>query len=381
MGLNILVALYEDINSYPPTCNFINCLAKGQNHVYVEYRDRGLHNKLNKSNYIAMNHYRYNNGLIGLLSFFRKILNNVKVKDFDIAVAFDMHAFCVIWFVRLFNKKKWPIVYHNHDIAIFREQTFGGKLVKLFEVFFARFADAVVIPEIQRISYFKNKLHVNRNRIFIIPNYATLDFSGVVPKPINIPDKYVIYQGGIGPKKSLFNIVESMPQWPKDLHFLCIGPGDFAFRESLIRAAKRLNVSDRLIVLPRVDYHELRGYTQNAILGFALYEGNEIKRDHLSTASNKIFEYPASGIPVMINRTPEAENFFKNYPWIFYIDSGDYKNISHLLNSYINDDAKIKLIKAAALSDFKEKLNYESFSYPEYLNLILSLLKNASLKY
>ena len=372
--LCIGIAHYADIDCYPPTYNNIKCLAADGYRVNVTCRKGEARKYLQLPESVSIKRISSTGRVAKFSRFIRTVISEARATGWDVAIAYDMHALMAVYLARFVTRGVWPVIFHSHDIALWHEQSFGGKVAKAAEWMLARRSDAVVLPEAGRISYFLNVLRVSGDRIHVIPNYAPSAFATTVTRPDGLPDRYVIYQGGVGPDKSLVEIVRSIPFWPENTAFVCIGPGSQAFKAELIKAARDLKVDHRLMLLPGVSYSELPGYTQNALLGFALFECSDFDRVWFASSSNKIFEYAASGIPVLIYRTPQTTEIFGKYKWAILIAEKSERQIGTAVFDCIKDRATWIEMQSAANRDFKHHLSFETGAYHLYKRLLLSLV-------
>ena len=84
--------------------------------------------------------------------------------------------------------------------------------------------------------------------------------------------------------------------------------------------------------------------------------GSDNVRKTLGTASNKIYEYAASGLPVILFDNEQFRKYLSGYSWTYFTDgTADSLEacIKEIMNNY--DSATI-----SSRNDFEKSLNFEN---------------------
>jgi glycosyltransferase involved in cell wall biosynthesis len=110
----------------------------------------------------------------------------------------------------------------------------------------------------------------------------------------------VLYQGGLQPGRGLEDLVAALPELPP-CHLVLIGGG--RLREALGAMAAERGLGGRVHFLPTVPLAELLAWTASADIGVQPIRNTCL--NHLSTDSNKLFEYAMAGLPVVASDFPE----------------------------------------------------------------------------
>ena len=80
----------------------------------------------------------------------------------------------------------------------------------------------------------------------------------------------------------------------------------------------------------------------------------------LGTASNKIYEYAASGMPVLLYDNIHFRSILGNRNWAFFTDTQE-KSLVKTLEEII---AQYQLLSSSAQKDFKAELCFEHYFQP-----------------
>lgn len=373
---HIALIQYAHPDNYPPTYNQANLLAGLGYRVILIYR--GGTAKLPYHDNIEHVQIPYDTSSVmkSVMSFLRFIATTYKTcasRRVRLFVGYDMHGFMTAYLCAKFRRRSVPLIYHNHDISEMSHLGLMGRMVKHFELSHARFADALVLPTEGRAGYFRENAHITIHPV-LVRNFAPMSFSAPRPRPGGLPARYAIYQGAIGPGHSLEEIIISAASWPADLNLVMIGAGKEEYRQYLCDKANEIGIGGKIIMLPTVPYNDLPAYTQYAELGFALYQDKKTNEAHNSTASNKAFEYLASGIPVITNDWPDFRNFFATKKWALLVDPFDPSSIASAVQYVSGADSKREVIQEIAAADFTTQYNYEK-EFDRLSRLVGSLIR------
>jgi hypothetical protein len=88
------------------------------------------------------------------------------------------------------------------------------------------------------------------------------------------------------------------------------------------------------------------------------------------TASNKIYEYAASGLPVILYNSEQFVHYLASYEWT-YFSNGSATSLRAVIGQIT---ARLKEISMVARRDFESHLNFEQVFQP-VLKKVLSSLK------
>jgi glycosyltransferase involved in cell wall biosynthesis len=99
--------------------------------------------------------------------------------------------------------------------------------------------------------------------------------------------------------------------------------------------------------------------TPGADAGHALYEPVHINNVYITTASNKLLEYLAAGLPVLVSDRPGLRAFVEKYECGLTADESSPESIAAAVNALLGDPDLARRLGAAGARAFAEELNYE----------------------
>jgi glycosyltransferase involved in cell wall biosynthesis len=267
----------------------------------------------------------------------------------------------------LASRHRRPLVYHCHDFAD-RNCTLslGSRLVRAFQHYFARTADLVIVPDAERGALIARELHLKRAPLLV----ANAPLSRPAAKGEALRqalcqrgasfERVVFRQGRIGTGHGIEVTLRSMPLWASEnWGFAVMGIAEPAYLGQLSALAQALGVEKRFVVLPPVGYDQVAQFTPGADLGHALYEPVHFNHTYFTTASNKVMEYMAAGLPLLISDTPVSRALLEKYACGLTADHSRPESVAAAVNCLLGDPARARQMGAAAARAFEQVFCYE----------------------
>ena len=164
-------------------------------------------------------------------------------------------------------------------------------------------ADATITTTEMRAKFFARAYGVPRPLVLQNrPRYAELARGTLIRDRLGLEDglPIVLYQGGLQPGRGLEDLVAAMPGLPP-CHLVFIGGGRLL--GALKGMAAERGLEARVHFVPTVPLAGLLAWTASADIGVQPIRNTCL--NHLSTNSNKLFEYAMAGLPVVASDFPE----------------------------------------------------------------------------
>jgi glycosyltransferase involved in cell wall biosynthesis len=120
----------------------------------------------------------------------------------------------------------------------------------------------------------------------------------------------VLHQGAPAPARGCEELIEAVARLD-GVHLAFLGDAEAAYREHLRRLLRRLNIEDRVTLLPGVPLEKLLAHTAEADVGITLLQ--DTCENHRLALPNKLFEYIAAGVPVVASALPEIQRLVEAY--------------------------------------------------------------------
>lgn len=283
----------------------------------------------------------------------------------DLFLGHDMHGFLPGRIMA--SRYKRPLVYQAHELVIRSDHlSMGGRIVFAFQMRFARTADLVITPDRDRASIMKDKFGLSAlplvaaNAPLLKPNNdAGRLLQALAAQSCRI-NPIVLRQGNIGPGHAVEATIKSMPHWIGPLSGLALlGPLQLDYAQRIQVLAREMGVHDRVVFLPPVPYHQVMEFTVDAHVGHALYEAVDDNNRLSGTASNKLLEYMAAGLPVLASDRPGLRALIERYDCGLTADENDPASIAAAVNALLGDPQRARQMGANGARAFEEEFRYD----------------------
>jgi glycosyltransferase involved in cell wall biosynthesis len=225
----------------------------------------------------------------------------------------------------VFVKRKLgiPLVYDAHEIY----EAAASRMVGITDYYarihkkYLRYVDGFIAVNDSAALYYKHaypevpKAVVIRNAIQLSPSEP---YDGRLHDAADLPSeqRILLYQGGFSEGRGLPILVRSAFLLPEGWSLVMMGWGPLSGQLKQIAAQAILRSGreedhDKIRFIPPAPQKELKSWTQGATLGIIPYEGKML--NHWIATPNKLWEYPSSGVPLIVQPFPEMRRVVTTY--------------------------------------------------------------------
>jgi glycosyltransferase involved in cell wall biosynthesis len=371
---NLIVAIYSHPEYYPPTLNAISLLAGSFEEVFILHRNITGFDWVYPSNVKLVAPGKLypvreveRRGVLQKIGWFLRFTfcfwrlwlkaRPDSVIIYDALPTLSYRLFC--WAV----PKPRILWYHNHDVSekqYIRPFTLGWLAWKSERWIFPRL-QLFSLPAEERRQYFP--MDRLKGEFIFLPNFPSRIFYGQFSRVEADPEVYkLLYQGSIGPLHGLEEILGCIrePLAGKRVQLVLKGFVSEAYLAELNSLALANGLKDALQFIGPSGY---RGVVENAFtchIGIGIHQRDDIMNRTLGTASNKIYEYAAAGMPVLVYDNPHFREKLGNFQWVFFTDVSA-SSIRECLNRIIRDFPPLSEL---ARADFQRSLCFELYFLP-----------------
>lgn len=362
----IQIIFYNNPDDYPPIINGVRMLAQAGWQVEILCRDSGKSWDVaypTEANVVRIR-LEGRSSWQEYLAFVARVMRHGS-NHASLIYAHDMHALVPARMLATLYRR--PLVYHSHDFADDSQKLpAGSRAVHAFQQKFARTADLVIIPDADRAKVISCSLHLKQDPLIVAnaPLNRPVPRSTALHQAISIRDqnftKIMFRQGRIGIGHAIESTMRSIPYWAnRHWGFVLMGVGESSYIEKLNRDARMLGIERQFMVLPPVGYDQVKEFTPAANVGHALYDPIHINNVHITTASNKIMEYMAAGLPLLVSDTPSLRALVEKHNCGITADEQSPQSIAAAVNLLLGDSKHARSIGASARRAFEENFCYD----------------------
>ncbi len=379
MKRSLLVVFYGDIQGYPPTINMVNFLMSKGVEITILCRicknpdDIFLQRPkiIQVSGEIGITEQMNGSPILKSRLYLKFMLNFCiqRIKNSSDLLLYDSIAFCYFAISKKIFKKR-VIWYHNHDVI--EEPNNRFSLQRFFykiEQNNLKRIDFLTLPSIERLTYFETK--ETTFNFFLLPNYPSKFFYQKYAMVKKLDQNYfrIIFQGSIGEGHGLEEIIPLIG-WNnlinKNIQLILKGKISNEYKQKLQAIAKKNKNDSYLEFHGYSSYQKVPELASTCHLGIAIFTKDDIMNKTLGSASNKIYEYAAVGLPILYFDNEHFNKYLGDYKWSL---PTKLSKESILLNiKYAHEHFDI--ISPLAFNSFYNEFNFEKMAEKFYLRIL-----------
>ncbi len=384
VATTLLMAVYSSIEYYPPSLNALNNFTQRFKNITILSRNvkpldwtytDNVENVLS-GDFTPIRQVEQQPTYWKFLSFLEYTWNMwriLRTQKPQLIILYDVIPTFAYYLISFFHKKNHILWYHNHDvteIAAVRKYSVSWWAVKAEKKLF-RYVDIFSLPSQERKVCFD--LSLFKGQYYFIPNLPSLLLykKFYAPKTLQNVLK-LIYQGAIAKGHGLEQIITTiLPQKIQDrkieLHLKGIISENY--KTELLQLAATHGVENAIVFHGFGAYQDVPKVASECHVGIAIHTGTDTMNKTLGTSSNKIYEYAAVGLPILLYDNSHFREHLGKYPWASFTDLSE-ASLKSCLECIINDYERLS---AQAHEDFMKELNFETYFLPVIQDLEATL--------
>ena len=204
-------------------------------------------------------------------------------------------------------------------------------------------ADAVVTVSQSIVDALVREYHATRP-VYLIRNMPavsrrhTADYD--LRAQLDVPNDWfvLLYQGGVGPSRHLEPIIDAVSRVER-VTLVIRGPGVDVYAHAYRRRAADLGILERVVCLPPVPSADVVAACRGADAG--IWTLAAICRNFELALPNKVFEYLAAGLPILVAHHPEPKRIVDEYQCGCCFDPDDPEDIARSI-AQLRDDTSLR---------------------------------------
>ena len=358
----ILSATYVDYMSDPRAYKINEGLTNEYIVDVLSFR-RSCENIPHTSANVINNKYYFSNVFLNLSLFWLDFIIHAIRGKYDIIVAHNYYLVLPLWVISHLTKKK--TVYDSYELYVPTKKT-NLDLRQSFFYFIEKIAirkfDLVIAANEERARLMKAKFGLKKRPLTIL-NISTsfdsddsLKITEKYPEINNINGRMIlVYQGFLGAGRDCSVFLKILKQLPSNYALLIIGGGpDLNYLKQL---SKDIDIEDRIVFTGNIPMKDVHPLLKLCNFGLVSYPFSDLNNIYCSP--NKIYEYPAAGLPMICSSQHSITRILRPYNIACFVD---FMNIPETVSKIIkfttdNSDFKIKLEKFLLDNSWEIELN------------------------
>jgi glycosyltransferase involved in cell wall biosynthesis len=374
--------MYSHPEFYPPTLNAIEFLSSEFKNIYIVHRNVGLNSftwkypdnvklltcgkQLSAKEILGENVF---SKFWNYLKFTFLLLQTLKLTKPKVLLVYDYYPWIAYRIIKFFINKL-VLWYHNHDAAeaIYTKRWSLGWWAWQAEKNEFKNIDILTLPAMERLQYFP--IERFKGTFFFLPNFPSVHVYNKYSnnKKIQGSEVKILFQGSIGKMHGIEEIITLLNTKIKERSLKLVLKGFISedYKFTLLQLAKKFEVVSRIIFIGPTGYIEVIKNAQTCHIGIGIHMKNDIMNKTLGTASNKIYEYAASGMPVIVYDNEHFRQKLEQKTWAKFTDVSKpslIKVLEEIIDNY-------ETLSRQAIDDFRKELCFEN-----YINPIVNYLR------
>ncbi len=190
------------------------------------------------------------------------------------------------------------------------------------------------------------------------------------PRALSQPPVWVLYHGSIVPERLPPVVLDALALLPESVHLRVVGYetiGASGYVAQLRRKAESLGLAGRVEFLKPVSRQDLFASTMRSDIGLALIpaRSSDLNFEAMTGASNKVFDYLACGLPVIVSDLPEWREMFVVPGYgLLACDPGDPESLAAAIRWFVENPAQMRSLGNAGRRRILEEWNYDNLFQP-----------------
>lgn len=232
------------------------------------------------------------------------------------------------------------VIYHEHDSPEATGATFFMRICLSARKQLARHSQICILPNEQRASIFAEQTGAeNMLCVWNCPARAEAEMSGGDHENEAF---WVLYHGSIVPPRLPETVLFALTMLPERVKLRVIGyetVGHLGYVEELREMAMKLGIANRMEFLGSIPTRgELLELCRKSDVGLAFMpeNGGDINLRYMAGASNKPFDYLASGLTLLVTDLPEWRKMFVEPGYALACDPKSAESIASALRWLID---------------------------------------------
>lgn len=256
------------------------------------------------------------------------------------------------------------IIYHEHDSRTRPKETAFMRVCSKALNRLAKKADVCVFPNKKRLENFIEK--TNRRKPSICAWNCPLKKEAQTSKEYKRHEKVMLYyHGSITLDRFPESIINALARSRLKAGVKIVGyetGGNREYIRYLKNKSKEFGILEKVEFLGARSYeNELMNICRSCDIGLVLLSkySNDENMINMLGASNKVFEYMACGLPVIVSDIPEWIEMFVSPGYALACDPEDVESIEQVVKWFIEYPDKIKEMGERAREKILSEWNYE----------------------
>jgi glycosyltransferase involved in cell wall biosynthesis len=257
------------------------------------------------------------------------------------------------------------VIYHEHDSpSPIANNVFMAWCLKTRKLLASR-VKFCILPNQARIDKFITETKTSKP-VFCVWNCPR--FEEISPRRDDYEDSEIIwllYHGSIVPARLPLSVIMVLERLPSRIKLRIIGyetVGTIGYINQIKTLATQIEVDQRLEIIDAMPRSELLKWAVKSDIGLALMPmgSDDTNLAAMTGASNKVFDYLASGLPLIVSNLPDWDRMYVETGYGVGCDPEDVNSIVNAIQYFLDNPDKIRAMGEMGRQKILDDWNYEN---------------------
>ena len=260
-------------------------------------------------------------------------------------------------------------LYHEHDspapAAHAKGESAWMRVVRYGRRQLVQRAEVCVLPNEQRAQHFAEETEVPASNVQCVWNCPAREEAKPRLTPEAAEDEMrVLYHGSLNTARLPFSILKALSDLRECVRLEVVGYetiGSEGYLSRLDDYAARRGVRHRVDLRGALSRPELLDHARTCHVGlsFMPLHTDSLNMQHMAGASNKPFDYLASGLPLIVSDLPDWQEMYVENEYGLACDPRDPASIAEVLRFYVENPEQRRQMGEAGRQRILGEWNYE----------------------
>jgi glycosyltransferase involved in cell wall biosynthesis len=256
------------------------------------------------------------------------------------------------------------VVYHEHDSPVTIQGSIFLRFCLAARHWLAGRAELCILPNQRRLEKFREETRAT-SKVACVWNCPRRD-EVLSPRYFSQNSALSLYyHGNLSPQLLPPEIINAIADNSYEIRLTVVGYetiGSEGYRFFLQKEAMRLGVSDRVRILAPRPRQELWQYMWECDVGLALFPVtcSNTNLQHLVGASNKVFDYMAAGLALIVSESPDWREMFVMNGYALACDPTNAVSIAATLRWACEHPLEVRAMGERGRQRIAANWNYEA---------------------
>jgi glycosyltransferase involved in cell wall biosynthesis len=163
------------------------------------------------------------------------------------------------------------------------------------------------------------------------------------PLPLELPDRFFLYQGAVNEGRAFDQLIPAMIQVPIPL--LVVGNGNYFHQ--LKELVAHHSLQQKVILVGSLTPDQLKKITPKAFAGITLFNNSGLNQYY--SLANRFFDYVQAGIPQLCNAYPEYKVLNRQFEVALLVEELTTETIVQQMNKLLSNNVLYQELKQNAI--------------------------------